>query len=375
MDASSAERLRVALFDPYSQAVGGAHAVWREIALAGQESGEWDATVVLPGEGPAAAWLRTQCVTVRVVPAPASLLAFGRSWKRRPWALLAALPRFWWGLRRELSGFDVVHLSDLRGLLLAGPCLLLSRTRRIVHIHGGDAGGLVWRVLAAALLRGGATVMVPSRAGAEAWSGRAGARLTELPNPVPELEHRVEGAAPLVVCIARLHPQKGVDVLLDALELLAARGQQPRTLVVGPDSPGLESLARDLRARSGRLPEVELIGQVPDASAHLAAAWVYVQPSREESFGLAALEASAVGLPVIASRVGGLRDVVVDGVTGILVGVEQPRELADALEHLLDSPADRDRLGAAGRERARTHFSRRQFTERLAAVYRQGVKQ
>jgi len=100
-----------------------------------------------------------------------------------------------------------------------------------------------------------------------------------------------------------------------------------------------------------------------------ARAAVVACPSHREGFGVACLEAMAHGRPVVATPVGGLRDLVVDGETGIVVPRRDPQALRDALERLL---ADRDlrrQLGAAGRERAREHFSWDRVTDLTLEAY------
>ena len=100
-----------------------------------------------------------------------------------------------------------------------------------------------------------------------------------------------------------------------------------------------------------------------------ARAAVVACPSRREGFGVACLEAMAHGRPVVATDVGGLRDLVVDGETGILVPARDPVALRAALERLLADPELRRRLGSAGRERARERFSWDAVTEATLAAY------
>jgi starch synthase len=239
----------------------------------------------------------------------------------------------------------------------------------LLHAHNGEPGGRMWHLMVRVLLRCGLTVVVPSRQGARTWARAQAARVIELANSVDDRATRVEGPEPTVVTVARLHPDKGLDVLLEAVALLHIRGTALRVLVIGPDASGHDMLAQSLRSRAATLPGVEVRGVVFDPSTLLADAWVYVQPSRREPFGLAALEASASGLPVVASRVGGLPDIVEDEVTGLLVDPGQVSALADALERLIGNADERDRLGRAGADRARTKFGPDVFAERVGALY------
>ena len=100
-----------------------------------------------------------------------------------------------------------------------------------------------------------------------------------------------------------------------------------------------------------------------------ARATVFACPSRREGFGVACLEAMAHGRPVVATGVGGLRDFVVDGETGIVVPVRDSAALRGALQHLLADRKLRRRLGSAGRERARQQFSWDAVTDATLAAY------
>ena len=101
---------------------------------------------------------------------------------------------------------------------------------------------------------------------------------------------------------------------------------------------------------------------------YYAAADVCVVPSRTESFGLVALEAQSLGTPVVAAAVGGLTEIVVDGVTGILVRERDPRRYAEAIATVLADPARREAMGEAARERA-AGFTWTRAVDRLLAIY------
>lgn len=162
----------------------------------------------------------------------------------------------------------------------------------------------------------------------------------------------VPANARIVLSTSRLTRQKGVDVAVQALSLLP----EDVVLVVlgeGPERTQLES------------PRVHLPGRVPDVAAWLRRASVYVQPSRWEGFGLAVLEAMISGLPVVATNVSSLPELVVDGETGVLVPPDDPAALAAGIERALASP----QMGAAGRERAAREFSVAKMADRTAALY------
>jgi glycosyltransferase involved in cell wall biosynthesis len=170
----------------------------------------------------------------------------------------------------------------------------------------------------------------------------------------------VPAHARVLLAVSRLVPQKGIDVAIRALPALP-----DNTLLVvlgeGPERGRLEQLAREVGAER----RVLLAGRVPDVAAWLRRASVFVHPARWEGFGLAVLEAMLAGLPVVATSVSSLPELVVDGDTGFLVPPDDPRALADALRLALELPA----LGAAGRTRALEEFSVARMADRTAQVY------
>jgi glycosyltransferase involved in cell wall biosynthesis len=161
----------------------------------------------------------------------------------------------------------------------------------------------------------------------------------------------------IVVAVCRLVPQKGLDVAVEAMAGIDA------TLVVLGEGPERERLEAHARERDVRL---LLPGRVGDVASVLRRSDVLVHPARWEGFGLAVLEAMLAGLPVVATRVSSIPEIVVDGETGVLVPPDDPETLRAALERVLAEPGD---LGARGRERARREFSVERMAERTLEVY------
>jgi glycosyltransferase involved in cell wall biosynthesis len=170
----------------------------------------------------------------------------------------------------------------------------------------------------------------------------------------------VPAGARILLSVSRLVPQKGIDA---AVRSLASLPEDTMLVVLGegPERGRLESLARALGVER----RVFLPGRVPDVAAWLRRASVYVQPSRWEGFGLAVLEAMLARLPVVASNVSSLPELVADGETGLLVPPDDPAALAAAIGRALEQPE----LGAKGRERARRDFSVAEMADRTAALY------
>ena len=176
----------------------------------------------------------------------------------------------------------------------------------------------------------------------------------------------------------RLEPLKGADTLLHAVATLC---EQPRfddvvTLVIGDDSGDGAAAGGERRRLEAHVgthgldSRVRFLGAVEheDLADYYDLADVVVMPSLTETFGLVALEAQALGTPVVASAVGGLTEVVADGETGTLVAAREPQAFAGAIAALLDDPDLRERMGDAARARAAT-FTWERASNRLAAIY------
>jgi glycosyltransferase involved in cell wall biosynthesis len=180
-------------------------------------------------------------------------------------------------------------------------------------------------------------------------------------------ELRVPGDAPLVVTVSVLRPGKGLEVLLAAVPAVLAEHPRARFAVVGdgPEHRRLEERA----AAAGLGEAVAWTGFRRDVPTLLAAADLFVLPSRDDAFPTVLLEAQAAGVAVVASRAGGIPEIVEDGATGLLVPPGDAAALARALSALLADPAARRRLAEAGRRRAEESFSTGAWLARLEAVY------
>lgn len=161
-----------------------------------------------------------------------------------------------------------------------------------------------------------------------------------------------------LVTLCRLAKGKGIDIVLRALKMLRSRDMYFRYLVggEGDEKESLEALVEKL----GLGGSVRFVGSVTGDQKWrlLHSGDVFVMPSRveatwTESFGMAYVEAGACGLPVVGSKVGGVPEVIIDGVTGILVAEDAPYDLAEALAFLYQNPLRRVAMGAAGIERAK----------------------
>jgi glycosyltransferase involved in cell wall biosynthesis len=189
-------------------------------------------------------------------------------------------------------------------------------------------------------------------------------------NGVPDAPPRPAlSGRPTIGYAGRLTFQKGLDVLLQATALVARQIAGVRLVIAG-EGP-LLSVLRAWVARLRLDRNVEIAGHLlrPELERCLAGAWVQAVPSRGEAFGNVACEAMMRGTAVVASRVGGLSEVVQDGRTGLLVPSGDAGALAQALLSLLGEPARADRLGSQGRQFALEHFSMKAYGDRITQLY------
>lgn len=174
----------------------------------------------------------------------------------------------------------------------------------------------------------------------------------------------VQGHSVLLVTASLMH-RKGIDVLIRAVAEL----EEPMVVLLvageGPERPALEVLAMQL----GVADQVKFLGQRNDPGDLLAACDVFVLPSRAEGLGNAAMEALGAQRPVVATRVGGLGELVVDGECGLLVDPEDVSGLAGALRRLLRDPELATRLSAGGTKRLNQGFRPDQMVEAYHRIY------
>lgn len=366
----SVPRGRVALVAGYPYAFGGAERVLELLARELLARG-WSVRVVLPDDGEVARHLATAGLSVEVVKAPRPLLVYGRRAAQgfRAVAAAVALPLYWLRIRRRLHDVDLVHAFGQRGVLLVGPAASSVGVPLVWHVGAAEPGRAVNRFAATMA----SAVVAVSSAAAEHVPGSA--RPTIVANAVDPAVFDVDGVGSDdgadIMSAARLTAEKGVDVLVRAVALLRHRGHNVRAAVLGPRQAGHEAYAdhvASLATELGVADAVSFRGFVDQPFRHWAGARVYVQPSRREGFGLAAAEAMASGLPVVASGIGGLAEVVGDA--GVLVPPDDPQALADAVAALLDDPERAARLAAAGRERAATTYTVERMVDGIEAVYR-----
>jgi glycosyltransferase involved in cell wall biosynthesis len=180
------------------------------------------------------------------------------------------------------------------------------------------------------------------------------------------------GGAPVVGVVGRLVQEKGYPELFDAWHRLRATHPDAVMVVVGPEEPAKEDALEPYVVRRARDDGVIFLGEgsAEDMPALYAAFDLFVLASHREGVPRSAIEASAMGLPVVATDIRGCREVVDDGVTGRLVPVRDPTAIAEAVGGLLGDRESRASMGAAGRARALDRFDESAVVERTLQVYR-----
>jgi glycosyltransferase involved in cell wall biosynthesis len=306
-----------------------------------------------------------------------------------PVADLTALAQFVRLIRRERPA--IVHTHTSKAGFIGRLAAVIARVPAVIHQpHGhlfyGYYGARRTAVFTALERRAARwtdrIITLTDRGAVEHLAhgiGRAEQYVT-VPSGVPTAELRaaaparreararlgLDPAAFVVVGLGRLVPIKGFDLLVRALPAVVEQIPSARVLLVGEgaERPRLEALARSL----GVAERLGMLGGVFDVTTRLAAADVLAVPSRNEGMGRVIVEAMALGIPVVATAVGGTPDVVTDGESGRLVLPEDVVALAAALVELGRDETLRDKLGEAAQARAES-FSSAVAREKLLAVY------
>ena len=197
--------------------------------------------------------------------------------------------------------------------------------------------------------------------------GLAPASIAVIPNGVDRPRHESAGVAAeqrtRVITVANLRPEKNHETLIAAADLLSADFPDVEFQIVGdgPRRSELEALVRSRRLDD----RVSFLGHREDVGRLLSEASIFALPSRSEAFPNGAIEAMAAGLPVVASAVGGLLDLIEHGRTGLLIEPGNPTALADALRQLLTNQTAAARIG----EYARAHVQQRYSFERMVKAF------
>lgn len=340
--------------------------------LAHLDPARFEPLVALPDRGPLFQLLRAQGVEVVVTPVP--------GWRklRSVWLRGPAVLSLWRLIRSRRIG--LVHANDFWYIPLAAraaawarvPCVAHVRQeiepRRVQQYRMGSVDRLltVSDQIRETALRGG---LPPERV----QTCYSGVDLDRVPRTADgagvRAKYGFHGETFLVGAVANLFPRKGYEYLIRAVGLAAQDVPTLGCLIVGEGDPGyraaLEALTRDL----GLADRVLFAGFQPDVYPYLAAMDLFVLPSVMEGFGIALLEAMAMGRAVVATKVGGVPEVVEDGVTGLLVPPADRSSLARAIVRLAEVPSLRRAMGEAGARRVRERFHVGRMVSQIQAIY------
>lgn len=172
----------------------------------------------------------------------------------------------------------------------------------------------------------------------------------------------------IIFSIAELHKNKGVDVAIKALALLPKEIKEKIIYSIagnGEERETLEILAKDLQVEN----LVRFLGFVPNARELLSGSDIFLLPSRTEAFPYALLEAGSVGLPIIATSVGGISEVIRDMQNGILIHPKNPKEAAEAILYLLDHPSKKKEFGSEVKKTILNFFSLEKMLAETIKLY------
>ncbi|MGE5836370.1 MAG: glycosyltransferase, partial [Acidobacteriota bacterium] len=190
--------------------------------------------------------------------------------------------------------------------------------------------------------------------------------------PQPALRARLApNGESIVMHVSNFRPVKRVDSVLDVF--LRLRKAVPAKLVMIGDGPQRQPLERRV-VDEGLLSDVTFVREQQDLVPWLSVADLFLLPSSSESFGMAALEAMACEVPVVASRIGGLPEVIEDGETGFLCALDDIDHMVARGESVLKDPQLRQRIGRAAANHVRTHFCADVIVPRYEAYYEEVLK-
>jgi len=268
---------------------------------------------------------------------------------------------------------DIVHTHNSKPLIYGGPAATLAGVQQVVHTRHGQRYQASFR--ATGLFRLAARfadrVVCVSKDGARlsALEGISAEKTSTIWNgiDISEFQHVGPKEGGPAVMVGRLSPEKDVESLIRAVPLVLADYPNFSLEIAGngPCLAGLQDLASALNVAG----HVRFLGEVRDVASVLGRASMFVLPSLTEGISLTLLEGMARGLPVIATRVGGNPEVVVEGETGFLVPTRSPVDLAEAILQLIRNPGSGRRLGLAGRVRVEREFDVRRMVADYEAIY------
>lgn len=340
--------------------------------LKGLDRKRFQPFVVCPSLGPLITEIERLNIPVYGITIPA--------WRKaKDWI---AIPAVIWKLKKLIHSWQVnlIHVNDYWWSPLVHAAAKQSHVPVVVHVRQQIEScrvrqyGLTKPASLFAVSKNIANVLLASGVDPQkvhvAYSG------VDLQSSAPSSDREslrnrygLDSQQPVIGTIANIFPRKGFEYLIDALEAIRQTFPNICCFIVGKgDSSYLEKLQQRVRQK-GLDSNIVFAGFQANVYDYLNMLDVFVLPSVLEGFGIVLIEAMAMGKPVVATSVGGIPEVVEDGVTGILVTPRDSQQLADAVGRLLQDPQLSWQMGHAGRERAQRCFSREQAISRIQTLY------
>jgi glycosyltransferase involved in cell wall biosynthesis len=286
-------------------------------------------------------------------------------------------------VRRE--GYSLLHTHGPRAAMVGALASKLTGAPQVHHMHspasadtsGGWRDRMIARSERLSLKRASAVLTVSSSLGRYVLQQELvpPQRLIVVPNGVPRLERLPSRAIPrdewLLGAVALFRPRKGLEILLEALAMLRARGRHVRLRAVGGfETPQYRERMLELVDRWALTDAVQWAGFQSDVNRELGRMDLFVLPSLfGEGMPMVVLEAMAAGVPVVATRVEGVPEVIRDEVDGVLATPGDPADLAAAIERVLSGEADWSSLRASAFARQGQTFSDRSMAAAVADAY------
>jgi glycosyltransferase involved in cell wall biosynthesis len=360
--------------------------------------------VVIAGEGNVAEVYKSAGIEVKIMPPGPSLNQFGKvmlNWSLAQQVYVGIkelLPYTLkiWKLIKNLK-IDIVHINDMRGALLAGLAARMAGCPVVGHLHGeimfGGIAPRVFEKVSNVIITVCSSIQSSLSIGARkkaitVYNGIPD--VSQFGGTIPWLNNLRASGIIIVCCFATVVPFKGHIHLIEAVNELNRRGWRDRVLFicVGDLVPEYKEFQQWLMEQQQELGVNNLFftGFQFDPYKFFRVADIVVLPSvskeqlningklidvlGNEGFPTALLEAMWFGLPVVATDIAGIRELIEDGLNGFIVPPSDKEALAEALEKLLSDQALRIQMGKAGRQRVQSRFSLNTFINRVVDVYR-----
>lgn len=353
--------MRVLFLDQFSE-LGGAQRVLLDTVCAARERG-WSVRVALPGNGPLVDQLRSSGFPI--VPIACGPYRSGSK-------SLGDLLRFSSDLRQQrrvigalASETDLIYVNGPR-LLPAAALVSRGRIPILFHAHS-HVHGLARRMACGSIRRSRATVIACSQSVLDVFreGSRAGA---VMPNGIAEIPFRERHGISRIGIIGRIHPDKGQLEFVRAASLLHSEFPGLQFIICGAPQFSDSAYLRSVKELAQGLP-VEFLGWRDDIGAVLSELDLLVVPSKQEGMGRVIVEAFSAGVPVLASAVGGIPEIIEDGVNGYLMRERSPDAMAQRITQIVGSdPAPLRRLAANARRDWERSYNLTLYQQRVTQV-------